>query len=173
MLQIALAHWGTSLGLEKREREDRMKDRPIVLRKRRERLKSVANWKLFYYKFGQNHVLPSLIWNHKVNRRLACESQKKGEMLISRFGFADERRVTRMFRKRIAYVHGRPRGVDGNVNIVESRRIRNTVFVFARRNMRRRLLFAIGVGKQFRIVDHQRAVSVLEIFFGLESQALL
>ena len=51
-------------------REDKLKERPIVLRKRRERIKSEANWSLFYYKFTQDHALPNLIWNHKVNAAL-------------------------------------------------------------------------------------------------------
>ncbi|GFG28396.1 hypothetical protein Cfor_00863 [Coptotermes formosanus] len=62
-LQNALRHWGDRMGLERRE--DKLKERPIVLRKRRERIKSEANWSLFYYKFTQDHALPNLIWNHK------------------------------------------------------------------------------------------------------------
>jgi hypothetical protein len=53
------------MGLERRE--DKLKERPIVLRKRREHIKSEANWSLFYYKFTQDHALPNLIWNHKVS----------------------------------------------------------------------------------------------------------
>ena len=41
-------------------------ERPIVLRKRRERVKSVGNWQLFYYMFTQDHARPNLIWNYKV-----------------------------------------------------------------------------------------------------------
>ena len=64
-LQNALRHWGDRMGLERRE--DKLRERPIVLRKRRERIKSEANWSLFYYKFTQDHALPNLIWNHKVS----------------------------------------------------------------------------------------------------------
>lgn len=63
-VEIALGHWGASLGLERKE--DKLQARPIVLRRRRERIKSQANWKLFYYKFNQNHTSPSLLWNHQV-----------------------------------------------------------------------------------------------------------
>lgn len=63
-VEIALGHWGTSLGLERKE--DKLQARPIVLRRRRERIKSYANWKLFYHKFNQNHTSPSLLWNHQV-----------------------------------------------------------------------------------------------------------
>ncbi|KOB66522.1 putative DnaJ-like protein [Operophtera brumata] len=38
--------------------------RPVVLRRRRERLKSTANWPMFYYQFHRDHALPNLIWNH-------------------------------------------------------------------------------------------------------------
>lgn len=63
-VEIALGHWGASLGLERKE--DKLQVRPIVLRRRRERIKSQANWKLFYYKFNKNHTSPSLLWNHQV-----------------------------------------------------------------------------------------------------------
>lgn len=63
-VEIALGHWGASLGLERKE--DKLQARPIVLRRRRERIKSHANWKLFYHKFNQNHTSPSLLWNHQV-----------------------------------------------------------------------------------------------------------
>ena len=59
-----LVHWGTGFGVPRKE--DKPKDRPVVLRKRRERIKSVANWAFFYYKFHQDLELPNLIWNHKV-----------------------------------------------------------------------------------------------------------
>ena len=40
--------------------------KPIVLRKRRQRIKSEANWKLFYYHFNRDHSKANLIWNFKV-----------------------------------------------------------------------------------------------------------
>lgn len=66
-LENALEHWGAQVGIERREK---IQERPIVLRKRRERVKSQANWKLFYYKFSQDHALPNLIWNHKTREEL-------------------------------------------------------------------------------------------------------
>ncbi|XP_046608377.1 dnaJ homolog subfamily C member 13 isoform X1 [Neodiprion virginianus] len=66
-VENALQHWGARVGIERREK---IKERPIVLRKRRERIKSEANWKLFYYKFNQDHALPNLIWNHKTREEL-------------------------------------------------------------------------------------------------------
>ncbi|XP_067003788.2 dnaJ homolog subfamily C member 13 [Anabrus simplex] len=67
-VEHALQHWAVRFGLERKE--DKIKERPIVLRKRRERIKSEANWLLFYYKFGQDHTLPNLIWNHKTREEL-------------------------------------------------------------------------------------------------------
>ncbi|KAK0084129.1 hypothetical protein PV325_007587 [Microctonus aethiopoides] len=66
-VENALQHWGARVGIERREK---IKERPIVLRKRRERIKSEANWKLFYYKFNQDHAMPNLIWNHKTREEL-------------------------------------------------------------------------------------------------------
>ncbi|XP_012268108.2 dnaJ homolog subfamily C member 13 isoform X2 [Athalia rosae] len=66
-VENALQHWGARVGIE---RHEKIKERPIVLRKRRERIKSEANWKLFYYKFNQNHALSNLIWNHKTREEL-------------------------------------------------------------------------------------------------------
>ena len=45
-------------------------DRPIVLRKRRERVKSSENWPLFYYQFNRDHSKPNLIWNFKTRQEL-------------------------------------------------------------------------------------------------------
>ena len=79
-LQNAFRHWGDRMGLERRE--DKLKERPIVLRKRRERIKSEANWSLFYYKFTQDHALPNLIWNHKVSAA-SCDCMRK--VIVSLF----------------------------------------------------------------------------------------
>ncbi len=48
--------------------------KPIVLRKRRQRIKSEANWKLFYYHFNRDHAKPNLIWNFKVNSKKGYQS---------------------------------------------------------------------------------------------------
>ncbi|ESP01913.1 hypothetical protein LOTGIDRAFT_180237 [Lottia gigantea] len=62
-----LQHWRSRIGLEKTKQQN---DRPIVLRKRRERIKSEANWKLFYYYFNQDHAKPNLIWNYRTREEL-------------------------------------------------------------------------------------------------------
>ena len=52
------------------EQKPKQTEQPIVLRKRRERIKSEANWKMFYYQFAKDHAKPNLIWNLKV--RIFC-----------------------------------------------------------------------------------------------------
>lgn len=44
----------------------RPQDRPIVLRKRRQRIRTSLNWPLFYFMFERDHEKPNLIWNLKV-----------------------------------------------------------------------------------------------------------
>ncbi|XP_044264022.1 dnaJ homolog subfamily C member 13 [Tribolium madens] len=66
---LALQHWGARVGIII-ERKEKIKERPIVLRKRRERIKAEANWLLFYWKFNQDHAIPNLIWNHKTREEL-------------------------------------------------------------------------------------------------------
>ncbi len=48
----------------------RPQDRPIVLRKRRQRIRTTLNWQLFYYMFERDHEKPDLIWNLKTRQEL-------------------------------------------------------------------------------------------------------
>ncbi|VEN42457.1 unnamed protein product [Callosobruchus maculatus] len=66
---LAMQHWGTRVGITLK-REEKMKERPIVLRRRRERKKAESNWPLFYWNFNQDHARPNLIWNHKTREEL-------------------------------------------------------------------------------------------------------
>ncbi|KAJ8925386.1 hypothetical protein NQ315_009217 [Exocentrus adspersus] len=66
---LALQHWGARVGIQLK-REEKIKERPIVLRRRRERKKAESNWPLFYWNFNQDHALPNLIWNHKTREEL-------------------------------------------------------------------------------------------------------
>lgn len=66
---LAMQHWGAHMGIV-RERKEKIKERPIVLRRRRERVKAEANWTYFYWKFNQDHALANLIWNHKTREEL-------------------------------------------------------------------------------------------------------
>lgn len=45
-------------------------DKVVVLRRRRQRVKSSENWDLFYYKFSLDHAVPNLIWNFKCREEL-------------------------------------------------------------------------------------------------------
>nr|XP_027203282.1 dnaJ homolog subfamily C member 13-like [Dermatophagoides pteronyssinus] len=50
---------------------------PIVLRRRREYLKSPLNWNMFFYQFTQNHSKPDLIWNYKTREELRESLEKE------------------------------------------------------------------------------------------------
>jgi DnaJ family protein C protein 13 len=53
MLEHALLHWRSRL----RTKQQPVKDqKPLPLRKRRQNVKSEANWKLFYYKYDYNYI---------------------------------------------------------------------------------------------------------------------
>ena len=43
---------------------------PVTLRKRRQNVKSEANWILFYHKFMEDHATSTLIWNYKTREEL-------------------------------------------------------------------------------------------------------
>ncbi|XP_076044368.1 receptor mediated endocytosis 8 isoform X2 [Oratosquilla oratoria] len=75
-VDFALQHWRSRKSNEKSP-EEKFRERPLVLRKRRERLKSSLNWPLFYYKFERDHALSNLIWNYKTREelRIALESE--------------------------------------------------------------------------------------------------
>ncbi|KAF5295196.1 hypothetical protein FQA39_LY13201 [Lamprigera yunnana] len=68
---LAIQHWGARMGITL-ERKEKIKERPIVLRRRRERIKAEANWAYFYWRFNLDHALPNLIWNHKTREELRC-----------------------------------------------------------------------------------------------------
>lgn len=44
--------------------------RPVVLRKRRQRVRSEANWARFYHHFYLDHARPDLIWNFRTREEL-------------------------------------------------------------------------------------------------------
>lgn len=62
-------HWRKKIGLINNEDLIDLKN-PIVLRRRREFVKSTLNWNMFFYQFYQNHALPDLIWNYKTREEL-------------------------------------------------------------------------------------------------------
>ncbi|XP_045490709.1 dnaJ homolog subfamily C member 13 isoform X1 [Pieris rapae] len=72
---MALQHWAQRARSTDPRKE--IQARPVVLRRRRERLKSTANWPLFYYQFHKDHALPNLIWNHTTREELRNALEKE------------------------------------------------------------------------------------------------
>lgn len=69
-VEDVLKHWREKIGAPKREPDPRLQQRPVVLRKRRERVKCSANWPYFFYQFSSDHARPDLIWNYKTREEL-------------------------------------------------------------------------------------------------------
>ncbi|XP_028029747.1 dnaJ homolog subfamily C member 13 isoform X2 [Bombyx mandarina] len=67
---LALQHWAQRTGRAGGAAREAVRERPVLLRRRRERVKSAANWPLFYYQFHRDHALPNLIWNHTTREEL-------------------------------------------------------------------------------------------------------
>lgn len=74
-VELALQHWRSKEHAQRRQ--ERPKERPVVLRRRRQRLKPEGNWELFYHEFWRDHALPNLIWNAETREELreALENQ--------------------------------------------------------------------------------------------------
>ena len=66
-----LVHWKSRIPQLKADGDTRApRQQPVVLRRRRQRVKSTANWTMFYYQFHQDHAKPHLIWNYKTREEL-------------------------------------------------------------------------------------------------------
>ncbi|KFB50438.1 AGAP005771-PA-like protein [Anopheles sinensis] len=72
-----IKHWGMNLLDVRQEKlQQAQKNRPIVLRNRRNQKKKAigeqgaVNLPLFFYQFGKNHAMPNLIWNLKTREEL-------------------------------------------------------------------------------------------------------
>lgn len=66
-----IKHWGMSLLEQRDQAAQTLKNRPVVLRNRRQKRKTsegTVNLPYFYYNFSRDHSLPNLIWNHKVKK---------------------------------------------------------------------------------------------------------
>lgn len=64
-----IKHWGLNLIDRQEKINQALQNRPIVLRNRRQRMKSsekTTNLPYFFYQFNKDHSIPNLIWNHKV-----------------------------------------------------------------------------------------------------------
>ncbi|KAJ3611304.1 hypothetical protein NHX12_021320 [Muraenolepis orangiensis] len=64
---IVLMHWRDKMGIAQKENPNQ---KPVILRKRRQRIKIESNWELFYYKFQLDHTRSNLIWNLKTREEL-------------------------------------------------------------------------------------------------------
>ena len=85
-LELALTHWRTRMGSNWQPSINWVRSEstspstgpawlsknqaPIVLRKRREHVKSTSNWALFYYHFNRDHAKSNLIWNLRTRSEL-------------------------------------------------------------------------------------------------------
>ncbi|KAJ8397415.1 hypothetical protein AAFF_G00439640 [Aldrovandia affinis] len=74
-IDVVLMHWRDRMGIAQKENPNQ---KPVVLRKRRQRIKIEANWELFYYRFQQDHARSDLIWNLKTREEL--REALEGEM---------------------------------------------------------------------------------------------
>lgn len=63
-------HWREKIGVPKHLEDSRVQQKPVILRKRRERVKSTINWPMFFYQFYFDHTKPDLIWNYKTREEL-------------------------------------------------------------------------------------------------------
>ncbi|XP_069504815.1 dnaJ homolog subfamily C member 13 isoform X2 [Ambystoma mexicanum] len=66
-VDIVLLHWRDRMGIAQKEN---VTQKPVILRKRRQRIKIESNWDLFYYRFHQDHARSNLIWNFKTREEL-------------------------------------------------------------------------------------------------------
>ncbi|XP_073797395.1 dnaJ homolog subfamily C member 13 isoform X1 [Danio rerio] len=77
---LVLMHWRDKMGIAQKEDRNNLNtnQKPVVLRKRRQRIKIESNWELFYYRFQQDHARSNLIWNLKTREEL--RDALEGEM---------------------------------------------------------------------------------------------
>ncbi|OCT75945.1 dnaJ homolog subfamily C member 13 isoform X1 [Xenopus laevis] len=71
-VDLVLLHWRDRMGIAQKEDRNSMNtaQKPVILRKRRQRIKIELNWDLFYYRFHQDHARSNLIWNFKTREEL-------------------------------------------------------------------------------------------------------
>ncbi|XP_077365120.1 dnaJ homolog subfamily C member 13 isoform X1 [Festucalex cinctus] len=78
---LVLMHWRDKMGIAQKEQDRNnlnANQKPVILRKRRQRIKIEANWELFYYRFQLDHARSNLIWNLKTREEL--RDALEGEM---------------------------------------------------------------------------------------------
>lgn len=81
-----IKHWGLNLVDRQEKVNQALKNRPVVLRNRRQKKKSkdtILNLPLFFYQFQNNHSLPNLIWNHKTREELRSALDNELRQFVS------------------------------------------------------------------------------------------
>ncbi|VDM52100.1 unnamed protein product, partial [Angiostrongylus costaricensis] len=81
-LERFIQHWNLEQKLNFLPRKqdcfkDRQRQRPLTLRKRRQRIRNSVNWRLFAYQFARDHSQADLLWNEKTREefRLSIENE--------------------------------------------------------------------------------------------------
>ncbi|EMP31570.1 DnaJ like protein subfamily C member 13 [Chelonia mydas] len=87
-VDLVLMHWRDRMGIAQKEN---VNQKPVILRKRRQRIKIEANWDLFYYRFLQDHTKSNLIWNFKTREELrdTLESEMRAFNIDRELGSAN------------------------------------------------------------------------------------
>uniref|UniRef100_A0A8D2LW72 DnaJ heat shock protein family (Hsp40) member C13 n=1 Tax=Varanus komodoensis TaxID=61221 RepID=A0A8D2LW72_VARKO len=91
-VDLVLMHWRDKMGIAQKEvRYSNINQKPVILRKRRQRIKIKANWDLFYYRFLQDHARSNLIWNFKTREELrdTLESEMRAFQIDRELGSAN------------------------------------------------------------------------------------
>uniref|UniRef100_A0A803SPR7 DnaJ heat shock protein family (Hsp40) member C13 n=1 Tax=Anolis carolinensis TaxID=28377 RepID=A0A803SPR7_ANOCA len=92
-VDLVLMHWRDKMGIAQKEDRNNMNinQKPVILRKRRQRIKIQANWELFYYRFLQDHARSNLIWNFKTREELrdTLESEMRAFQIDRELGSAN------------------------------------------------------------------------------------
>ncbi|KAI3415622.1 hypothetical protein GPALN_005220 [Globodera pallida] len=94
-LDTLLQHWNLeqklnflqSSRIREEHQQQKIQQRPVVLRKRRRLVKASANWKLFCYQFGQNHARADLIWNEKTRDEFRQATENEWRQLQQELEF--------------------------------------------------------------------------------------
>ncbi|XP_053215309.1 dnaJ homolog subfamily C member 13 isoform X3 [Podarcis raffonei] len=92
-VDLVLMHWRDKMGIAQKEDRNNLNinQKPVILRKRRQRIKIQANWDLFYYRFLQDHARSNLIWNFKTREELrdTLESEMRAFQIDRELGSAN------------------------------------------------------------------------------------
>lgn len=84
-LERFIQHWNLEqkLNFLPRKQDDRQRQRPVILRKRRQRVRNSVNWRLFAYQFARDHSQADLLWNEKTREefKLSIENELRALLI--------------------------------------------------------------------------------------------